>query len=82
MKYSWLQSELCCKGLGECCNSLYRCRNACGANVKILCRYNTVLDVDNFIVEIFLEFIKFLQPHYLSIFNPFLSYVFICEINQ
>lgn len=35
---------------------------------KILCHYNTMLDVDNFIVEMFLEFIEFLQPCYLSVY--------------
>jgi len=82
MKYSWLQSESCCKRLGECCDSLYQCRNAYWASDKILCCYNTVLDVDNFIVEIFFEFIKFLQPPYPSILNRFLSYAFSCKINQ
>jgi len=31
--------------------------------------------------KIFLEFIKFLQSHYLSNFNTFLSYAFSCKIN-
>jgi hypothetical protein len=33
---------------------------------KKKCRYNIMLDVDDFIFEPFLVFIEFLQPYYLS----------------